>query len=244
VSVLAIGLSGGVALASDSPQATTAQIHACYKTGQNPSGLELLTKGSCPKGFSTATWNVKGPTGPAGPRGATGPQGHTGSTGAKGATGAKGPAGPQGVQGSAGPQGPAGTFGSITTYSDDLSVPPDEEGALAPGCPAGSAVISGGVTYGGYTEGVSIVADAPNPESGTPTSWLGNVANVGTSTVTMTVSVVCAAPAGAAASNAPASRDARPSQVKGTLAEGANGRADPAASRDSSSGPPGRRDAH
>jgi hypothetical protein len=178
VAVLAVGLSGGAALASDSPQSVKAQIQACYKPGQNPSGLELLTKGSCPKGFSKVTWNVQGPAGPA---------------------------------------GPTGTFGSVTTYSASLSVGPDEEGAIDPGCPAGSAVITGGVTYGGYTAGVSIVADVPSPASGTPTSWLGNVANVGTSTVTMTVSVVCATPAGTAGSSAQASKEAVPPHVKGVI---------------------------
>src|ERR1700731_5414207 len=93
VAVLAVGLSGGAALASDSPQSVKAPIQACYKSGQNPSGLELLTKGSCPKGFSKVTWNVQGP---AGPKGATGPQGHVGPAGAKGATGAAGPSGPAG----------------------------------------------------------------------------------------------------------------------------------------------------
>jgi hypothetical protein len=204
VAVLAVGLSGGAALASDSPQSVKAQIQACYKPGQNPSGLELLTKGSCPKGFSKVTWNVQGP---AGPKGATGPQGHAGPAGAKGATGAAGPAGPA---------GPTGTFGSVTTYSASQSVGPYEEGSLEPECPAG-AVITGGVTYGGYTAGVSIVGDVPSPASGTPTSWLGTVANVGTSTVTMTVSVVCATPAGAAGSSAQASKDALPPHVKGVI---------------------------
>jgi Collagen triple helix repeat (20 copies) len=205
VAVLTVGLSGGAALASDSSQSVKAPIQACYKSGQNPSGLELLTKGSCPKGFSKVTWNVQGP---AGPKGATGPQGHAGPAGAKGATGAAGPVGP------VGPAGPTGTFGSITTYSGSQSVAPDEEGALEVPCPTGSAAISGGVTYGGYAAGVSIVADTSNPASGTPTSWLGNVANVGTSTVTMTVSVVCATPAG---SSAQASKDALRPHVKGTI---------------------------
>ncbi len=81
-------------------------------------------------------------------------------------------------------------------------------------CPTGSVAISGGVTYGSYAAGVSIVTDSPSPEIGTPTSWLGNVANVGASTVTMTVSVVCATPAGAAGSNAQASKDAQSPHVK------------------------------
>jgi hypothetical protein len=62
------------------------------------------------------------------------------------------------------------------------------------------------------------VADTPSPASGTPTSWLGNVANVGSSTVTMTVSVVCATPAGATGSGAQASKDALPPHVKGVIA--------------------------
>ena len=256
VAVLAVGLSGGAALASDSPQATTTQIHACYKSGQNPSGLELLTKGSCPKGFTTVTWNVTGPAGPTGPKGATGatgakgatgatgakgatgatgPQGATGATGSRGATGATGPqgatgatgaTGPQGATGAqggigatgpAGPQGHAGTFSSITTVSDTLAVGPQEEGSLAAACATGSAVISGGVTYAPFGTGVSIVTDAPNATSGTPTAWLATVANIGTSTVTMTDYAICATPAGAADSTARASKDAQTPHSKGVI---------------------------
>jgi hypothetical protein len=43
------------------------------------------------------------------------------------------------------------------------------------------------------------------------------VANVGTSTVTMTDFAVCAMPADAAGSNAQASKDAQPLQEKGVI---------------------------
>jgi hypothetical protein len=223
VAVLAVGLSGGAALASDSSQAATAQIHACYKSGQNPSGLELLTKGSCPKGFSAVTWNVKGPAGPRGATGATGatgaqgPAGPAGIAGPQGAPGTTGLTGASGPQGPAGPQGPTGTFGSITTVSDTLAVGPDEQGELVAACATGSVVISGGVSYGTYTPGVTIVTDAPNTASGTPTSWLAIVANAGTTTVTMTDFAVCATPAGTAGSSAQASKGTQSAQKKGVI---------------------------
>src|ERR1700722_13353565 len=69
---------------SDSSQGWNGQIQACYKAGENPSDLQLLTKGSCPKGYATITWNIEGPPGP---QGLVGPRGATGATGAKGARG-------------------------------------------------------------------------------------------------------------------------------------------------------------
>src|ERR1700722_879850 len=123
VAVVAVGIPSGAALASDSSQGWNGQIQACYKAGENPSDLQLLTKGSCPKGYATITWNIEGPQGPqglVGPRGATGATGAkgatgatgpAGATGAKGATGATGPAGPAGATGAQGPAGPAGTAG-------------------------------------------------------------------------------------------------------------------------------------
>ena len=66
VAVVAVGISGGSALASDSSQGWNGQIQACYKAGENPSDLQLLTKGSCPKGYATITWNIEGPPGPQG----------------------------------------------------------------------------------------------------------------------------------------------------------------------------------
>jgi hypothetical protein len=101
--------------------------------------------------------------------------------------------------------------------SDDLAVGPDEEGALVAECATGSVLISGGVTYGSFAAGVSIVTDAPSTGSGTPTAWEANVANTGTTTVTMTDYAICATPAGTSASNAQAGKDAHPPQLKGVI---------------------------
>jgi hypothetical protein len=260
VAVVAVGLSGGTALASDSSQDWNGQIQACYKAGENPADLQLLTKGSCPRGYSTITWNIQGPAGPQGPpglRGATGATGATGAKGATGATGATGPAGPagpagatgaagaqgpagpagatgatgaQGLAGAAGasgaqgpagvkgdtgaigatgdtgpvgptgptgPQGPAGTFGTLTTNSLSLVVPSGDAGTLTVDCNAGS-VVSGGIDWGSFAEGVSIMTDRPDPTTGTPTGWTVTLANPSGSTVTMTGYVVCTTPAAAA----------------------------------------------
>jgi hypothetical protein len=61
VAAVAVGISGGAALASDSSQGWNGRIQACYKAGENPADLQLLTKGSCPRGYSTITWNIQGP---------------------------------------------------------------------------------------------------------------------------------------------------------------------------------------
>jgi Collagen triple helix repeat (20 copies) len=213
VAVVAVGIPSGAALASDSSQGWNGQIQACYKAGENPSDLQLLTKGSCPKGYATITWNIEGPQGPqglVGPRGATGATGAKGATGATGATGPAGPAGAKGDTGAtgatgpagpAGPQGPAGTFGSLTTYSSSLQIPSGDEGAFITSCAAGS-LVSGGADLGGYIAGVSLQSDRPDPTSGTPDGWYVAVANPSSSTVTVIGYAVCTTPAGSANGNA------------------------------------------
>jgi hypothetical protein len=89
---LAVLGTGGDALANTATphatgQASTGTIKACYLTSSTsaPQTLKRVSSSaSCPKGYSSLTWNKQGPAGPAGPKGATG---------AKGATGPQGPAG-------------------------------------------------------------------------------------------------------------------------------------------------------
>ena len=224
-------LGGGTfALASGSPDASGTTFHACvvthgshtrfpwrslWKTSTNPV--------TCPNGEPSISWNQVGPRGPAGPRGATGRAGATGATGAQGpagATGATGAQGPKGDTGAAGaqgpkgdtgdtgaagatgPQGPAGTFGSITTLNTTTSVPDLNLATEILGCNDGTP-ISGGVSWGGFIQGVSIQADRPDPESGTPDGWLIEVANLSGHPVTVSVDVVCATAAGASSNAAP-----------------------------------------
>jgi hypothetical protein len=212
-------LGGGTfALAAGSsvaPGGTGTTYYACVVTKGNQSEFpwHSLWKTStspvtCPKNAYSISWNQ---TGPKGATGATGPQGPAGTKGATGATGPQGPAGPKGDTGATGPQGPAGTFGSITSYQTTAQVPDQNLLALSLACPTGS-VISGGVWYGGYVSGASIVADRPDPEGGTPTGWLVEVANLSGSTLTASADVVCATPTGSAAA-----RTLRPRILKQTL---------------------------
>jgi Collagen triple helix repeat (20 copies) len=111
--VLVLG-TGGIALAGGT--AASAQIRACYQPGKKPAELKVLTSGkaTCPKGYTTLTWNQTGPQGRPGPKGATGPAGPQGVAGPKGDTGPAGPqgvAGPKGDTGATGPQGVAGPKG-------------------------------------------------------------------------------------------------------------------------------------
>jgi hypothetical protein len=102
---LAILGSGGEALANTATphatgQASTGTIKACYLTSSTsaPQTLKRVpSSASCPKGYSSLTWNKQGPAGPAGPKGATGSKGATGPQGATGAQGATGPQGPAGI---------------------------------------------------------------------------------------------------------------------------------------------------
>jgi hypothetical protein len=73
-----------------------------------------------------------GASGPTGPQGAVGPAGPTGATGATGSSGAQGPAGVKGDTGPTGPQGPTGATGPTGPQG---SIGPT--GATGPGVPTG-----------------------------------------------------------------------------------------------------------
>jgi hypothetical protein len=147
VAVVAVGIPSGAALASDSSQGWNGQIQACYKAGENPSDLQLLTKGSCPKGYATITWNIEGPQGP---QGLVGPRGATGATGAKGATGATGPAGPAGAKGDTGATGATGPTGATgATGPAGAKGDAGATGATGPAGPAGPQGPAG--TFGSLT---------------------------------------------------------------------------------------------
>jgi hypothetical protein len=202
-STAAVVGGGTVALASDSgvsPSATSTTYHACVMTSGKSSQFpwHSLWKTStspvtCPKGEYSISWNQVGPRGPVGATGARGPAGATGATGA---------------QGPAGPQGPAGTFGSITTENATLAVPNDTLAGEGVTCATGTP-ISGGVSWGGYIAGVTIEADRPDPESGTPQDWLIEVANVSGSQVSVSADVVCVTPVGSSSSSAGQATHAR-----------------------------------
>lgn len=78
--------TGGVALASNSAKhpttATTSTIKACYQGGTSPAALKhVASSASCPKGYTSLTWNKVGPQGPVGAQGARGAQGPQGPAG-------------------------------------------------------------------------------------------------------------------------------------------------------------------
>jgi hypothetical protein len=127
-------------------------IAGCYSGG---GALKVRTPSepTCPKGYSSIEWSVRGPTGPQGPQGPTGPAGPAG------ATGPQGPAGPQGASGptgATGPQGPAGT-GSLAPaliYRNAHVV--DEEPRIVAGLsdiPAGNWMINATIDNAEYDPG-------------------------------------------------------------------------------------------
>jgi hypothetical protein len=212
--------------------------HALWKTSTSPV--------TCPADSFSISWNKVGPQGPAGPKGATGAQGATGAkgdtgakgatgaqgaTGAKGDTGAQGATGPQGApgatgaqgatgaKGDTGAQGATGAKGSIHTVNTTDQLPTGNLATLLVGCDTGTP-ISGGVSWGGFIAGVTIESDRPDPESGTPDSWLLQVANLSGGTVPLSVDVVCVTPAGSSSSAAAQTNRAR--IVKRTLTKVAN----------------------
>lgn len=117
--VLIVGISGGVALASDSSPSAAGQIKACYRHGEKLPRLVVSAQGTCPRGFDTLTWNIQGPAGPAGATGATG---------------------------APGPRGPAGVSEGVTTSSTTRVVLDEGPGAATPVLTS-PAVATGGVYY-------------------------------------------------------------------------------------------------
>jgi hypothetical protein len=124
--------------------------HGCVKTGLKGQQIAYVIDTSvttkCSAGYTAATWNNKGPTGPAGPTGATGPAGATGAQGPQGLVGPAGPtgsAGPQGAMGSPGPQGPIGLTGATGATGPAGPVGPQgvagSPGATGPTGPQGPA---------------------------------------------------------------------------------------------------------
>jgi hypothetical protein len=153
-----------------------------------------------PKGDTGATGDT-GPQGPVGPKGDTGATGAVGPQGPIGATGATGPQGPTGATGAAGPQGPAGTFGSIHVVHQTGDLPTGNLSTMFVPCDTGTP-ISAGVSWGGFVAGVTLQTLRPDQESGTPSDWIIQVANLSGGTITVSADVVCVTPGGTSSSAA------------------------------------------
>ncbi|PPH07680.1 hypothetical protein C5C71_14015 [Rathayibacter sp. AY1C1] len=135
---VALAVVAGGSAAASAATTTSPAYYGCLQQG-------LLfkvgtTSPTCPKGATTASWNLQGPvgkTGPAGVPGAVGQVGRTGATGAVGSTGpagAVGPIGSPGADGADGAPGPAGADGEIgATGADGAPGLPGADGA--PGLP-------------------------------------------------------------------------------------------------------------
>jgi hypothetical protein len=156
---LATGLVmvGGTAFAVTSSPGSGGTIYGCYNNSSGALKVLDSSTATCPTGFSSLNWSVKGPQGNQGPQGATGATGPQGATGATGPQGATGPAGATGATGATGPQGPAGTSAApgFTWTLPACSTPPP--GGLGYTCitssatslPAGTVVTPLSVTLSG-----------------------------------------------------------------------------------------------
>lgn len=114
-------------------------------------------------------------------QGKRGPRGFTGKTGPQGAPGVQGIPGAQGPAGPAGPQGPAGANASTniqvvygpSSYADPYGADSGVASAWAD-CPAGTKVISGGISFDLNLTPVvvqTMVMSRPGPGNGHPNGW-------------------------------------------------------------------------
>lgn len=101
--------------------------------------------------------------GPRGPKGDTGPQGPAG------------PAGAPGAQGPAGPQGPAASFNVQFVTSPSVYVAAGGVASATANCPAGTKVISGGITFD-VSLGNPVVVQTTNVSRPSGNGWLVIVA--------------------------------------------------------------------
>jgi lamin tail-like protein/collagen triple helix repeat protein len=137
LSIGALVLAGGIALASETGGDSASVIRACVHVTTGRVRV-VDQKGHCQENERAVAWNVEGPKGekgdpgPAGPAGADGPrgpqglqglQGAQGAAGPPGPVGAAGPAGPAGLPGSQGPPGPKGDRGVIGSLDDLAGLP-------------------------------------------------------------------------------------------------------------------------
>jgi hypothetical protein len=129
----------------------------------------------------------RGPAGPAGADGPAGPAGPAGQAGARGAPGALGARGPQGIQGIPGPV----NVSYVT--SDGATVLAGMQATQVAVCPAGEAVVGGGMFNTSTDTSVSVSnsdwAFGVSPD--TPDAWLVTANNTGATDATFFVDAIC-----------------------------------------------------
>lgn len=166
-------------------------IHAC---AQRNGAVRLIDpshagySGHCASSEQAVSWSQKGPTGPTGPTGAAGAQGDQGTPGEPGAQGVPGEAGAPGATGAQGPAGADGVSG-YQVLRASLDVP---DGQLAQGtlnCPDGKSPIGGGWSTDPVAQGTQV---ASSNVTGDGAGWTGGLQNDSGSTLTVTLSVICA----------------------------------------------------
>ena len=140
--LLALVAAGFLTVRALAAASATDDITACAEPWGDGSGASagLLHRaavdGSCPAGWTPATWARRGPQGPAGPAGNTGPQGPAS---------APGPAGHDG-------RNAEGYAADIEYVSKRLELPTGNEPNEVLACPPGMKAIGAGVGGPGQTD--------------------------------------------------------------------------------------------
>ncbi len=129
----------------------------------------------------------KGDQGPAGAPGAKGDTGAQGAPGAKGDTGAPGAPGAPGAKGDKGDPGAPGVSGyQVVSASTEIGAGVEITGALF--CPGGKRATGGGWTTADSNFHVNVIGSGPNADG---TAWIGGMYNTGTTSATLTLTVLC-----------------------------------------------------
>jgi hypothetical protein len=115
-------------------------IHGCYDSGGSLKVIDTSTVQTCPKGYTSLTWNQTGPQGNTGVSGPAGPKGDTGAIGPQGPAGPQGPQGLQGVQGSPGAAGVSG----YNVQTTEVTIQAGSVGGETVQCPPGQVALGGG----------------------------------------------------------------------------------------------------
>jgi hypothetical protein len=191
----AMAVTAGIAYASIPGASGT--IYACALN--NVGTIRLIDpsksglRGRCTHSETAVSWNQKGQPGSPGPKGDTGAPGAPGAKGDTGAPGAKGDPGPQGEPGAPGAKGDTGAPGAngvsgyqVVTASTQIAAGTEIVGTIP--CPAGKQATGGGWTTGDNAADVNVVGSGPTSDG---VAWTGGMFNSGTTSHSLTLSVIC-----------------------------------------------------